>query len=678
MSNKTIALIDKCPSNVNYSKYIPFEFDHFHLCSTKMSKILKKDVDIDIDVTLYDLVILVGSEASAYFTGNKSIGALAGHLQEDKFVCIVNPAMLIFKPEGMPEFQKSIDRLISIYNGAYQVNSNGNYIGISDTEEAIKYFREVLDNAVDAVAWDTEGTALYPRDGYVLGLSMTYKDYQGVYILTDCLDDTCMDLLQQIATKFKPIFHNMKYDRKMIAYHLGIDFGDDCNRLEDTMLMHYVLDENSPHGLKDLALKYTDLGDYSAEQDLWITNFLKEQGMKKEDFNYGMIPYDIIKIYGAKDSSATYMLYKKFKPLLEKNDKLMWVYRNLLIDGALMLGDAEEVGLPVNKDLIVYADNYLDSEINRLTEELYSFEELKQFEEAQGNIFNAASPIQLRKLLFDYLNLKPTGLKTDTGADSTNAEALERLAEDHPIPAILSKIRKVSKLKNSYTSKLVNVVDRDSRIRTNFNLHITTSGRLSSSGKFNAQQVPRDDPIIKGCIVAPEGYKIVSQDLKNGELYIAAVLSQDKNLQQVFIDGKDLHSSVAKMVFIPEADVDEIKELYPEYRTASKAINFGILFGSSAKGVADTITKETGSYTSTDTTEEYIRDYFRRFSKLKRYLEERKEFIKANGFTYSFFGRKRRLPNVFSTDRAIASHEVRSGINMEIQSVNIQADSKRR
>ena len=117
---------------------------------------------------------------------------------------MVNPSMLIFKPEGKPEFQKSIDRLISIYNGDYQVNSNGNYRGISNTEEAIEYFKEVLDNAVDVVV-GIRRAGLYPRDGYVLGLSMTYKDYPSVYLLSDCLDDTCMDLLQQIATKFKPI-----------------------------------------------------------------------------------------------------------------------------------------------------------------------------------------------------------------------------------------------------------------------------------------------------------------------------------------------------------------------------------------------------------------------------------------------------------------------------------------
>lgn len=145
---------------------------------------------------------------------------------------------------------------------------------------------------------------------------------------------------------------------------------------------------------------------------------------------------------------------------------------------------------------------------------------------------------QLRKVLFDYLKLTPTGKLTATGAISTDAEVLEELSEEHPLPAAILKVRKLTKIKNTYISKILPEIDKDGRIRTNFNLIFTTSGRLSSSGKFNAQQIPRDDPIIKGCIYAPEGYSIVSQDLQTGEMYYAAVLSGDKNLQKVFIDGE--------------------------------------------------------------------------------------------------------------------------------------------
>ena len=275
----------------------------------------------------------------------------------------------------------------------------------------------------------------------------------------------------------------------------------------------------------------------------------------------------------------------------------------------------------------------------------------------------------LREVLFDYVGLTPTGKKTATGAVSTDAEVLEKLAEEHPLPGAILKVRQLGKIQNTYISKILPELDKDGRIRTNFNLIFTTSGRLSSSGKFNAQQIPRDDPIIKGCIRATPGYTIVSQDLTTAEMYYAAVLSGDKNLQQVFISGGDFHSTIAKMVFNLPCPVDEVKKLYPEMRQSAKAISFGILYGSGAQKVSVTVTKATGSPYPVSQAQEDIDAYFKKFNKLKKWLDSRKEFIQTNGFTYSFFGRKRRLENVFSTDKGIAAHEVRSGINSEVQSL---------
>jgi DNA polymerase I-like protein with 3'-5' exonuclease and polymerase domains len=205
-----------------------------------------------------------------------------------------------------------------------------------------------------------------------------------------------------------------------------------------------------------------------------------------------------------------------------------------------------------------------------------NFPELHALEKDQGEVFNPNSVQQLRKLLFDYVGLTPTGKLTATGAISTDAEVLEELSQEHPLPAAILAIRQKTKLLSTYINKILPQLDRDRRIRTNFNLIFTTSGRLSSSGTFNAQQIPRDDPIIKGCIVAPPGYKIVSQDLKTGEMYYAAVLSGDENLQAVFKTGGDFHSSIAKMVFALDCDVDDVKKLYPEMRQSAKAISFGI------------------------------------------------------------------------------------------------------
>jgi DNA polymerase I-like protein with 3'-5' exonuclease and polymerase domains len=235
-------------------------------------------------------------------------------------------------------------------------------------------------------------------------------------------------------------------------------------------------------------------------------------GILKEDFTYDLIPFDIIYKYAATDTACTWSLAAKFLPAIRKNPKLLDVYENLLVRGTHFLDRIEREGIPICSERLEAAGKYLDSSIFKAKSELYSFGEIKLLEKDQGSIFNPNSVAQLRKLLFEYLGLNPTGIMTDTGADSTNAEALEILSEEHVIPATLLKYRKLEKIRSSYVTKILPEIDRDGRIRTNFNLVFTTSGRLSSSGKFNAQQIPRDDPIIKGCIKAPLGYKIVSQD----------------------------------------------------------------------------------------------------------------------------------------------------------------------
>jgi DNA polymerase I-like protein with 3'-5' exonuclease and polymerase domains len=235
--------------------------------------------------------------------------------------------------------------------------------------------------------------------------------------------------------------------------------------------------------------------------------------------------------------------------------------------------DMEEVGIPIGVSRMQAAGNYLFTQITAAKEKVFSFPEVKQYEKDEGKIFNPGSVVQLRKVLFDYVGLTPTGKLTKAGAVSTDAEVLKELADQHPLPKAILELRALTKISSSYVSKILPEIDNDGRIRTNFNLIFTTSGRLSSSGKFNAQQIPRDDPIIKGCLVAPAGYSIVSQDLTTAEVYYAAVLSGDKNLQAVFSSGGDLHSTIAKMVFNLPCEVDDVKKLYPSLRQAAKAIN---------------------------------------------------------------------------------------------------------
>lgn len=664
---KKIALIDKAPNRTRYKDYFKFDFDHYHMSSVPITKLLKKDVDLEVDLTPYDLVILVGAEAAKEYAKITSVTNYAGTLVDEKYVAISNPAMLAFKPEGKPDFQRAVDKIHKYIDGTLKGPSDGDFKGIDRTPETKAFLQEVLENAQGYVALDTETTGLYPRDGYVLGVSVSYKTKHGRYILCDAMDEECIQLLQKICNTFHIVFHNMKFDYKMLAYHLGLTF--DRNKVHDTMVMHYVLDETDSHGLKQLALKYTDYGDYDSELDDFKKEYCAKNGVLQDDFTYDLIPFDTISRYASIDTAVTYDLFMKFWPIVQKNDKLRYVYETILIPGTLFLMDMEEVGIPISQERMAAANLYLDEEIEKAKQVVYGFEAVKQFEKDTGKIFNPNSVMQLRVVLFDYLGLNPTGKKTATGAVSTDAEVLEQLSEEHPLPAAILKVRQLGKIQNTYISKILPELDRDGRIRTNFNLIFTTSGRLSSSGKFNAQQIPRDNPIIKGCIKAPEGFKIVSQDLTTAEMYYAAVLSGDKNLQEVFSSGGDFHSTIAKMVFDLECPVEEVKKKYGGKRQSAKAISFGILYGSGANKVSQTVSKATGEEYPVERARQDIKQYFTKFSKLKQWLDTRKSFIEQNGYTYSFFGRKRRLPNVFSSDKGIAAHEVRSGINAEVQSL---------
>ena len=669
-NQKNIALIDKAPNRTNYHNHFKdsFEFDHYHLCSEFKKKVLKRDVDIEIDLDSYDWIILVGSEALQFFTKERSITEHSGRLIDDKFLPVINPAMLSFKPEARRTWDDSLRNIIGYIDGSLKPieYSTEKFKGIENKEEALEYINNAINSDSEYISCDTETTGLFPRDGYILGISLAYEKDSGVYILTDIIDEEVEEQLQKLFWNKKVIFHNAKFDLAMLEYHFNFEFP----RVEDTMLLHYLLNENpGTHGLKQLAMKHTKYGDYEKPLTEYIEQYCRRNRVLKSQFNWGMIPFDIMQVYSAMDAVVTFILFHVFKEAITKNPRLERVYNNILIPGVHFLKDIQDIGVPFDRKRLELAQNLMTEDIEKAINSLYDFPEVKIFEKGQGKEFNPNSTVQLRSLLFDYIGLKPTGKKTGTGAISTDAEVLQKLGAQHEIPKLILSIRQKSKIKNTYLDKIIPQLDRDSRLRTNFNLHTTTSGRLSSSGKLNMQQIPRDNPIIKGCIKAKDDNKIVAMDLTTAEVYVAAALSDDKNLQQIFRTGGNFHNSIAKLVFKLPCKINEVTKYYPVERQAAKAVTFGIMYGAGAHKISDQVTKDSGTYFSIQEAQEVINDYFYQFKDLKKWLELCREFIETNAFIYSTFGRKRRLLNVKSSDKGIASHEIRSGINFLVQSV---------
>jgi DNA polymerase I-like protein with 3'-5' exonuclease and polymerase domains len=365
--------------------------------------------------------------------------------------------------------------------------------------------------------------------------------------------------------------------------------------------------------------------------------------------------------YACGDADATLRLYNKFHPIIEEH--FSDLYTDIMLKGTQFLMEIEEIGVPFSKKHLNEANEKFTEDIFNLTQSLYEFPQIHEIEKERGEEFNPGSPQQLAILLYNKLNL-PTGRKTDGGAYSTDKDELERLAELHPIANIISQIRTKSKLRSTYITKVLSGMDLDDRLRAGFHLHTVTSGRLSSSGKLNMQQLPRDDKTVKNCIRSSDpNWVIFSQDLQTAEMYYAAALSGDKNLAQVFINGEDFHSSIAKMTFNLTCSADEVKHKYPELRQACKAISFGILYGA---GPAKIAREANISYKEA---ENIIRRYFQQFHQLELWLDKTKDEITANGYTYSVFGRKRRVPSVFSVDDYEQGHALRSAMNFTVQSV---------
>ena len=672
-----IALVDKYARGTNYTQYFPqLEYDEYHLSSKNKKKLLKADKDIQIDPDKYDYIILVGAEPTKHFAPTASVTSHQGYLVDDKYLPIIDPSMLKFKPSMEKSFNHALDNIKKYLDGSMQRKSNRKCIGIEDTTQAIKALKEILALNITPVAIDTETSALYPRDGHLLGVSISANIFKGYYISSDVFDEECCELLQNIVYKHHIVFQNAKFDMSWLEYHLGVNFNSklvkDYTDFEDTMLQHYCLDESQgTHDLKQMAIKYTDLGDYDLELELFKKQYCRTHKVKVKDFTYDLIPFEVMYPYACTDAMATLELYIQFKEYIEKGN-LTPIY-NLLKQGSKFLQQVENNGVPFCVERLKIAQEMLNTEIYELEQSIYQYKEIKEVEEKLSVKFNPGSTAHLAFLFFVVLGLEPLK-KTEGGAWSTDAETLEYLSDKHPIVNLIGKIKKAKKIKSTYIDKIITTVNRDGRLRTFFNLTTTTSGRLSSSGKINMQQLPRDNKIVKACIKARPGYKIISQDLATAEMYVAAVLSGDKNLQKVFIDkqagrGADFHSTIAHMVFRLPCDVSEVKSLFPGLRQAAKAISFGILYGSGPQKVADTVNADgDGSFTLQDA-QDAIEKYFGTFPQLKKWLKSKKLEIETNGYIWSAFGRKRRLGDVFSGNRAVQGHEVRSGINFLVQSV---------
>lgn len=648
------------------TKYLkaPVDYDIKYLCDSPKEKILKKDLTLDLsELDNYKVVCPIGADALKYAAGLTGVQKYNGMLIENRYMPIMHPNITIIKPQLEDEIVSAFSKLVKVLKGEdVGKQAEKDYCFIETEEQFQKYKQQVED--AEVIVADIETTSVTPRTGVILGIAVSTRPHQGLYYSKEIV----MNHKEWFATVFrtkKVVFHNSKFDMGYMQYELGFEFPD----FEDTMLLHYCLEEAvGTHGLKLLAMRFTDLGDYERELDDYKKSWARKNKVKLADFNYGMLPSDILAPYACKDGDATFQLFEKFMPLVARSEEFSKLYNTILKPGTLALMRLENNGGPINRRQVEWLADQYEIDVEECIEEIRLDECVKRFERIHGKVFNPNSTMQLREVFFNILGIKPTK-KTATGAWSVDKEVLKGI--NHPLASAILDLREKSKMAGTYIGNILDGIDEDERLRSGFNIHGTTSGRLSSSGTLNYQNIPRDNKDIKKLFRARPGYVIVQCDLGTAEVYYAAKLSDDRFLQQAFIDKLDFHSYVAKQMFNLPCEVNEVKKLYPNERQYAKAITFGIMYQAGPAKIAETVNKDAkeGEEISIAQAKQFIAKYFKEAKSLKTFIDASNRQIEQYSFIYSFFGRKRRLPEAKAPNKGVAQHAIRSGVNFLVQSV---------
>ena len=515
------------------------------------------------------------------------------------------------------------------------------------THEELDLWIDKLANA-ELIAIDTETTSLNYMEAKLVGISFAIEVGKAAYLPLghDYLDaPEQLDQAEALA-KLKPLLENpelkkvgqnLKYDISIFA-NVGIKLQGIAF---DTMLESYVFNSvATKHNMDDLALKYLGHKNISFEE-------IAGKGVKQLTFN--QIDLETAAPYAAEDADITLRLHQHLWPRLEKEPELAAVFTDIELPLIQILSDIERGGVLIDSMML----GQQSEELARTIDEL----EQKAFEIA-GEKFNLSSPKQLQALFFEKLGY-PIIKKTPKGAPSTAEDVLVELALDYPLPKIILQHRSLAKLKSTYTDKLPLMVNAQSgRVHTSYHQANTATGRLSSS-EPNLQNIPirtQEGRRIRHAFIAREGKKVLAADYSQIELRIMAHLSQDKGLLTAFAAGKDIHRATAAEVF--DVDFDEVTT---EQRRRAKAVNFGLIYGMSAFGLAKQLDIPRPE------AQKYIDTYFKRYPGVLKYMEETRAEAADLGYVSTLYGRRLYLPAIKDRNAMRRQAGERAAINAPMQ-----------
>jgi DNA polymerase-1 len=502
--------------------------------------------------------------------------------------------------------------------------------------------------AAEVFAFDTETTSLEYMKARVVGVSFAVEPGRAAYVpfghsylgAPEQLDgEWVLDQLRPLLEdpQRAKLGQNLKYDASVLANH-GIKLR---GMRYDTMLESYVLDSTATrHDMDSLALKY--LGHSTI-------HFEDVAGKGAKQLTFDQVPLEQAGPYAAEDADITLRLHEVLWPRIQQQPELQAVFDDIEIPLVPVLSKIERNGVLVDRAM-------LEKQSGELGERLLELE--KQAHELAGGEFNLASPKQLGEILFERLQL-PVIKKTPKGAPSTAEEVLVELALDYPLPEVVLEYRGLSKLKSTYTDKLPAMINPTTgRVHTSYHQAVTATGRLSSSDP-NLQNIPirkAEGRRIRQAFVAPTGYCIVAADYSQIELRIMAHLSGDEGLLTAFRDGLDVHRATASEVF--ETALEEVSD---EQRRKAKAINFGLIYGMSAFGLAKQL--HLGRHEAQD----YIDLYFQRYPGVHAYMDDTRALAHEQGYVETLFGRRLYLPEINARNKMRVQAAERTAINGPMQ-----------
>jgi len=557
------------------------------------------------------------------------------------------PAQEVFTPISLADARIAKLKAVPFDRSGYEV--------VRDLARLKAWITRAID--VGQVAINTQTNSLDPMQAGLCGFSLAVTSNEACYVPVahresgegQGLFDAGLTP-HQIAEKdaieaIKPLLedpgvlkigHNLKFDWQIFAQR-----GIVTAPYDDTLLMSYVLDAGrTDHAVSALTHRYFG-------HTVIDFNEITKSGRTRVTLD--CIPIERAAEFAAEDADATLRLWHVLRARLA-TDRMVNVYETLERPMVAVLGRMEGRGIAIDRQTLMRLSGEFATESARLEEEA---------QKVAGQPFNLGSPKQIGDVLFGSLGL-PGGTKTKTGAWSTSASVLEDLAEQgHELPQKILDWRQVSKLRSTYTDALPNYVDpRTHRVHTSYALAATTTGRLSSS-EPNLQNIPIRTEAgrkIRRAFIAQPGHKLVSADYSQIELRLLAEVANVPALRQAFQDGTDIHAMTASEMFgVP------VKDMPGEIRRRAKAINFGIIYGISAFGLANQLgiaREEAGAY---------IKKYFERFPGIRDYMDETRDFCREHGYVLTLFGRKCHYPDIRASNPSIRAFNERAAINARLQ-----------